>query len=437
MKKSVIALGLLISFSAVIISCGSSSSSTQHKASGLAYRAFVSNSLFPSGSINIPVLNIVDATQDVLSSSTVSLLSAIPEAQQMAVSSDLHYTMVFSLSNTSIGVVDNTTEAIATVTGGTSNVPAIALPAMTESMFVAPDNITGYAAVPSAPVTGYPNGAVIQMNLGTGAITATIPVAAAHYIVPSPDGTRILVFSDNSDDISVVATGAIGTSNNPVSVITGTTLNHFSRPVWAIFTSNTTAEIFNCGPECGGTGAGISTYILGNPAPGPMLALSGATYGFLAGSTLYVAGTPPNTACGGSTAAKTCGTLNIVNLNSMSRTAGPYLIPDGFHDRMQMGSLGQLFIGSHTCTSINEIGGEVRGCLAIFNTNNSQVIIPPQSGDATGIQPISGRNIVYVCEGGAFTIYDTTTDAQLVQAVVTDIVGQSFDVKLVDPPLTQ
>lgn len=437
MKKTVIALGLLISFSVVIVSCGSSSSSTQHKASGLAYRAFVSNSLFPSGTINVPVLNIVDATQDLLSPSTVSLLSTIPEAQQMAVSSDLHYTMVFSLSSTSIAVVDNTTEAIATVAGGTSSVPAIALPGMTESMFVAPDNITGYAAVPSAPVTGYPNGAVIQMNLGTGAITATIPVQAAHYIVPSPDGTRILVFSDTSDDVSVIATGAIGSNNNPVSVITGTAQNHFSRPVWALFTSNSTAEIFNCGPECGGTAAGISSYTLGNAAPGPMLALGGATYGLLVGSTLYVAGTPPNTACPPGTAAKTCGTLNIVNLNSMSRTAGPFLIPDGFHDRMAMGSLGQLFIGSHTCTSINQIGGEVRGCLAIFNTNNSQVIVPPQAGDGTGIQPIFGRNVVYTCEGGAFTVYDTTTDQQLVQAFVIDIVGQCFDVKLVDPPLTQ
>lgn len=435
MKKTVVSLVLLMGFSVAIVSCGSSSSSTQHKASGLTYRAFVSNSLFPSGTVSAPVLNIVDATVDRLSPSVVSLLGTLPEAQQMAVSSDLHFTMVFSLSSNSIGIVDNTSETIATFAGGTSSLPAIALPGMTESMFIAIDNTTGYVAVPSAPVIGYPNGAVIQISLATGAITATIPVPAAHFIVPSPDGTRILVFSDNSDSITIIATGAIGSANDPRTVITGTAQNHFDRPVWAIFTGNTTAEIFNCGPECGGKVAGITPYTLGTSAPGTNLAVSGATYGLIVGSTFYVAGTPPNTHCPPGTAATTCGTLNIIDLNSMQRIAGPFLIPDGFHDRMQMGSLGQLFIGSHSCTSINVPNGEVRGCLAIFNTTTSQVIVPPQTGDATGIQPIFGRNIVYVCEGGAFNIYDTTTDQLLIQPIVTDIVGQSFDVKLVDPPI--
>lgn len=435
MKKTVVALLLLVGLSVAIVSCGGSSSKTKHVASGLPYRAFVSNSLFPSGSTNIPVLNIVNATNDLLSPSTVSVLGTIPEAQQMAVSSDLHYTMVFSLSDTAIGVVDNTTEAIATAPGSSSNLPAIILPGMTESMFVAPDNVTGYAAVPSAPVTGYPNGAVIQMSLQTGAITAIIPVQAAHYIIPSPDGTRILVFSDNLDSITVIATGAIGSSTDPRTVITGSASNHFDRPVWAMFTSNTNALIFNCGPECGGTTSGITPYTLGTSAPGANVAVSGSTYGLVVGSTMYVAGTPPNTPCPPGTAAPTCGTLNILNAGTLQHIAGPYLIPDGFHNIMQMGSLGQLFIGSHTCTSINNPDGEVRGCLAILNTNTNQVIIPPQTGDATGIQPIYGRNVVYVCEGGLFSIYDTTTDQLLIQPLVTDIVGQAFDVKLVDPPL--
>jgi len=433
LNKTVFALMLLVGLSVVIVACGSKSSSTQHKASGIAFRAFVSNSLFPSGGIDTPVLNIVNASDDLLSPSIVSLLSAVAQAQMMAVSPNLDLTMVFSLSSNSIAIVDNTAETVANVSGSTSVLPGIALPGMTESMFIANDNITGYVAVPSAPVTGSPNGAVLQINLGTGAISAIIPVAAAHYIVPSPDGTRILTFSDNSDDVTVIATGAIGSQTDPRTVITGTATNHFDRPVWAIFTGNTTAEIFNCGPECGGTTAGITPYTLGTSAPGANLALSGATYGLLVNSTLYVAGTPPNTPCGLGTAAKTCGTLNLVDINSMQRTAGPYIIPDGFHNRMQMGSLGQLFVGSRSCTSINN-SSEVRGCLAIFNTANAQVIVPPQTGDATGIQPIPGRNVVYVCEGGAFTIYDTTTDQQLVQNIVTDIVGQSYDVKLVDPP---
>jgi len=78
----------------------------------------------------------------------------------------------------------------------------------------------------------------------------------------------------------------------------------------------------------------------------------------------------------------------------------------------------------------------VRGCLSIFNTNTGAVVVPPQTGDATGIQPITGRTVVYVCEGGVFQIFDTSTDKLLVQPTMIDIVGQSYDVKLVDPPLS-
>jgi hypothetical protein len=306
-------------------------------------------------------------------------------------------------------------------------------------MFIGPDNVTGYAAVPTASILGQPPGAVVVMNLTTGSVTATIPVVGAHYIVGSPDGTHILVFSNGSDNITVIATALIGTYNNPLTVVTGTPLNHFDRPVWAIFSDNSTAYIFNCGPQCGGVSAGITTFTVGNPGPGPTTPVSAATYGLLIGNTLYVAGTPPNTACPPGTGAPTCGTLNILNANSLTVTnSQPIVITDGYHDRMQMGANGQLFIGSQGCYSVNVFGGEVRGCLSIFNTTNAEVVIPPQAGDVTGIQPVPGQSpeVVYVCQGGAFYIYDTTTDQLLIQpnGQVTDIVGQSYDVKLVDPP---
>ncbi len=435
MNKAGLALILLVGFSVAIVSCGGgSSSSTQHKASGLPFRAFVSNSLFPSGASTLPVLNIVDANLDMLSPSTVSLLGSVSQAQLMAVSADLHLSMVFSLSSNSIAVVDNTTEAIASVASGAGNVPAIILPGLTQSMFIGSDNITGYAAVPTAPIQGEAPGGVVVMNLAGGGITATIPVPAARYIVLTPDGNHILVFSDNSDSITVIAISLIGTDQDPRTVVTGNATNHFDRPVWAIFTNTSTAEVFDCGPECGGTAAGLTSFTVGSSTPGSTVPVTGATYGLLVGSTLYVEGTPPNTACGLGTAAKTCGTLTIFDVNSMQKTAGPYIIPDGYHDRMAMGSNGQLFVGSYSCTSINQQDGEVRGCLAIFNTATTLVIVPPQIGDATGIQPIPGRNVVYVCEGGAFNIYDTTTDQILIQPIQIDIVGQSYDVKLVDPP---
>ncbi len=44
------------------------------------------------------------------------------------------------------------------------------------------------------------------------------------------------------------------------------------------------------------------------------------------------------------------------------------------------------------------------------------VLIPPENGDATAIQPIATRTIAYVIQGGSLYIYDTTTDALLYDA---------------------
>ena len=440
LKKTFVAIALLIAASVAIVACGGSkSSSSKHQVSGLKFRAFVSNPLFPSGVSNAPVINIVDATQDLISPANISLTGAVTQAGLMAVTPDLSATLVFSPADNTIAVVDNANESVGSSVNGGTTVSTFVLPGLTESMFVAKDNSTVYAAVPSAPVTGQAPGAVLVLSLGTGAITATIPVASAHFVVPSPDGNNILVFSDHSDAITVISAILIGTSQDPRTVVAGTPQNHFDRPVWAIFNGSTSAYIFNCGKQCGGTTAGISTFNIGDSGPGSTTPVSAATYGLLNGTTLYVAGTPPHMACGPGTAAPTCGTLNILNTDSMEVTnPRPIIITDGYHDRMGMGSNGQLFIGSHSCSNVNISGGEVRGCLSIFDTTNSKVVIPPQIGDATGIQPIPGRNVVYVCEGGVFQRFDTTTDKLLVQTLPVGqtnvIVGYSTDVKLVDPP---
>jgi len=429
LKKTLITLAVLAAVSVTIVACGggSSSSNTRH-ASGLKFRAFVSNPLSGGASAN-PVIDIIDASRDLLSPATISLLGAVTQPGLMVVTPNLRSTLVFSPPG-SIVVLDNPTESTQ------SGVPIISLPGTTESIAVANDSITAFAAVPTAAVTGQPPGAVIVMNVATGAVTATIPVPAAHYLVLSPDGSRLLVFSDNSNNVTVIATGLIGTTSDPRQPVGG--ICCFDRPVWGIFADSATAYIFNCGAECpGGVTAGITTFVVGSPSPGPTVALSGATYGLLDGGTLYVAGTPPHTACGAGTAATTCGTLNLVDVNGMKViNSSPIIITDGYHNRMAMGSLGQLFIGARSCTSIGVIGAEVRGCLSIFNTTNSMVVVPPQIGDATGIAPIPGRNIVYVCEGGVFQVFDTTTDQLLVQVSpnLIDVVGYSIDVKVVDPP---
>src|SRR5262249_1997113 len=157
--------------------------------------------------------------------------------------------------------------------------------------------------------------------------------------------------------------------------------------VWGIFSSDDSmAYILNCGPECGGTSAGITVLDMSSNTAGTPLPVDAATIGLLSGSTLYLAGTPPpnplgtNTCTGTTTSATTCGRLEVVDIGSMTVTASA-IITDGYHDRIEMGANGQLFVGAHNCTNITIPGGEVRGCLSIFDTNKSTVVIPPDNGD--------------------------------------------------------
>jgi hypothetical protein len=116
------------------------------------------------------------------------------------------------------------------------------------------------------------------------------------------------------------------------------------------------------------------------------------------------------------------------------------VITDGYHDRIDMSSDGQLFIGSHGCTTIgdvNNVQGEVRGCLSIFNTASGAVVIPPDNGDVTGLQSFTSRSVEYVVEGTKLRVYDTLIDKLIPNNnFITNgtiiLTGQIMDVKAVD-----
>jgi hypothetical protein len=438
---------VLVAASVIIISCGGGSNNTTSNAStdkpsGIKFRVFISNPLYPRGTgtavVETPVFNIVDATKDMLAlNSFVPLAGTSVQPSLMALAPNGKYTGVFSPNGNSVAIVDNATERLAVPTGSTISLPSIALPGFTESFFLSNFSTAAYAAVPTAPILGQPPGGVVVMNLQTGSITATIPVPSAHFIVPSPDGNHILVFSDNSDIVTVITTVLIGTATDPRSYVSG-----FDRPVWAIFTGNGTAYVLNCGPQCGGTAAGVGILDVGATTVVSTTPVSAATYGMVSGSTLYVAGTPPpnppgtNTCAGSNTSATTCGRLTALDTATM-KVMGSSIITDGYHNRMQISQNGQLYIGSHACTNI--IGVELRGCLSIFNTISGAVVIPPTAGDVTGLQQITGRNIVYVIQNAILGIYDTLTNQlQMIPSNgynndgQIDVVGQPYDLKLVD-----
>ncbi len=432
MKRTLRGLSVLILIWPALVSCGYKGSSQSH--SGLKLRAFVSNPLHPlSSGGGTPVLEIVDASKDVLSGFLVSLSGSVSDAGMMALSPKKDRTLVFSPTNNSLVVVDNATESAS---------GAVSLPGATESFFVWTDDTTAFVAVPTATVSGQPAGVVGRINTSSSPITATVPVPGAHYLVPSPTGNQVLVISDTANAVQVLFPSLIDTGT-ALTAVTGS----FDRPVWAAFSSDgSTAYVLNCGQECGGSGATASVAKIdmtqSSPAVTNTLSIpGGATVGLLQGSTLYVAGTPiaPQNDCAGSgktTSATSCGRLSVIDASSLTITStAPLVIADGRHDRMEMGSQGQLFIGSRNCTNINVSGTtpEVRGCLTLVNTStlsNANITVAPRNGDVTGIEPIPNRSVVYVCEGGKLTIYDTTTDQP--QTTQVNIVGQAVDVKVPD-----
>lgn len=426
-----------------LLSCSSyNSRSGGSHPSGLAFRAFVSNPVHPASFGHGPALEIMDATKDLLSGFAVNLSSlggSVTDAGMMAVSPKKDRTVVVSPSDSRLAIVSNSSESIS---------HTVTLPGPTQSVFVWTDNATAFAAVSTAPVAGSPQGAVLRIDISGGSITATVPIPAVRYIVPSPNGSQILAFSDNLNQVTVITPSLIGAGSQSTTsqcsstqaAVCTVTASGLDQPIGAVFsTSGTTAYVISCGPECGGAAAGISVLDMGSGSTPPsftgqqVLVPGGATIGLLQGTTLYVAGTPlaPGNDCSTVTppiTSTSCGRLTLINVTTMAASA-TVDIADGTHGVMQMGANAQLFVGSVNCTTAT--------CLNPVDTSSgsvssSNVVWPSEGGNVTGIAPIPNRTVVYVCEGGRLRIYDTSTDKLITTPLQPDIIGQAVDVKVVD-----
>jgi hypothetical protein len=441
------------------LSCGGySSPSSGGGVTGPKYRAFVTNNV-SSGSGAAGVY-IVDAATDVRA--IASPISVGNTPGMMVLTPNRAQTLVFSgngtqFSDNQFSIVNNTSDAVAA---------HLTLPGKTESFVVSPDSSTAYVAVPTAPVVGQSPGIVDAISLSSGSVTGQVAVASVHHLSIDNSGNRILGFSDNSNAVAVITPSSIGTANPIVTFVPG-----FDHPVSAFFSSDDSiAYVLNCGAECGGQQASIQQLSLTDntlvssavPICTPDKTQCAGTVFLASGSTMYIAGTPfspgggPSLLCSTGTTttqATYCGLLTIFDLSTMSVTnSAPIVITDGYHDRMALADNGQLFIGGRTCTEISTT--ETRGCLSIYNTLPATtvgsvppggVLVPPENGDVTGIQPIAKRTVVYVIQGqgvslgGSLFIYDATTDALENNpndpnnpGHINGLVGNFFDVKTID-----
>lgn len=502
MKKALLLLFFLLPASLTLMSCGGGGSAPGPHTSGLTNRAFVSN--LAAGSVPGAVY-IVNASDDVRPN--VAPISAGVNPGMMVVTPNLSQTLVFSgndlpTSDNQFTIINNAAETAA---------GHVILPGMTQSFVVSPDSSTAYVAVPTAPVLNQSPGMVAVIALASQGVVATIscppgnptPVVctstdpnlqginvAFNYLSIGNTGNRLLAFNQGSgrnfdsvaNVVEVITPSNIQTGNPVVTLVPG-----FDHPIWAYFNSNDSiAYVLNCGPECGGTQASIQTLDLTTNTAGTAVPVPAATVALVVNSsTMYLAGTPylngaPSQLCAPAqtTAAVTCGVLTIFDLNTMSVVQPPVLPPyscavspcpivitDGYHTQLSLGQNGQLYIGASNCTEIippqpPPTGAEIRGCLSIYNTlpaitvgSNPPggVLIPPQNGDVTGIQPITNRGdnvaqeVVYVIQGqgtpvgGTLYIYDDTIDALEYNpndsnnpGKVNGLVGSFFDVVTVD-----
>lgn len=372
----------------LLTACSGGSSPSTSSVSNIRPRAFVSN----AGASN---LQIVNAATDVLDFAHSINVGTSPGLMALAPNRSL--TLVFNSLSHNVSVVNNTQE---------SQTATIPIPSWTESMAVSPDGTLGYVAMPAATVLGQPAGIVDVLDLLNNSVKFTLNLPQAHRLVVNHSGNRVLVFSDNSDSVTVINPNQIGKGAY------STTVTGFDRPVGAVFTDDdSTAYVVNCGPECGGGSAGVTVLHMSTNTTGATVGLAGATVSTLFSGNLYVAGSGNGV-----------GTLQVVNTASLVASP-PVNISNGYHDRMELGSNNKLFVGSHGCST--------RGCLTIFDIGAKTAVVDTPSGDVTGLAPIAGRNIVYVVEGGELRIFDTKTSAPSTARFI-DIVGQAMDVKEVD-----
>jgi hypothetical protein len=431
LKKRIFALTVGLWACLICISCGSATKKAT--ASGLPNRVLASQAV--SSTVAAPGLVIIDAFYDVLP--RLQNISAGGSPGLMAISPGRNVVAAFDASTNTVYGVNTSTEA--------DLGSGVKMLGPTQNMIVPTENPIGYAAVPSASPSGYSfQGAVEMMNFSTGQLT-TIAVPSAQNVVANSTASQLLVFSNDSNSMAVISPSAaappVDTScyTNPPNAVC-TFVPGFDRPVFAVVNGNT-AYILNCGPECGGVQASVMIFDIPSLTITQTIPVDGATWALLHGSTLYVTGnSPTNNACTGqTTAAATCGRLDIIDLTTAKVTAS-VAITDGYHDRLDFTNNGELFIGSYDCTNIGNAytssGGEIRGCLTIYNTTNNTVTIPPDNGDVTGLQGFTTRYVEYVAENGNLRVYNTITNSLdytyfLPQGTI-NINGYVTDVKAID-----
>jgi hypothetical protein len=405
----------------LLAGCGSSSTSNnnQNPVTGLKKRALVSNQV--AGTVTI-----MDAQKD-----TRAKVLGVPGPSKMVTAGG--FTAILPTGANQISFIDNTKEEV--LVAGILQGPPV-------DIAISTDGKIAYAAVRTV-------GVVEPVVTASGNVINAIPIPSVTRLVEGPKEHKLLAFADDPQALGGSLKNAffvIDTATNTAAPVTDPSGTFLDQPYTAVFdpsdTNDTTAFILNCGPECGGIAASVTKVNFSNPAAPVFtgvapISVAGATVGLLSGSSLFVAGTPAVSPAG--CTLSRCGSLQVINTGSL--TAGTAIpITDGLHSKMALTSNNHLYIGAGSCTPGVVVANQVRGCLSIFNTggavSSSNPTFPVESSlridlNVTGLLPISGRNVIYVLQGGELDIFDFTTDTLTTNQL--DFVGNAIDAVQIDP----
>src|SRR5215472_9055247 len=422
-RKCVSKIAVAIAGAAVLAGCGSSSStsSSSPPVSGLKKRVLLTNSLVnPSGNPTSAGLTLVDAQKDTVAKP----LSSPPFSKILTASGT---SVLLNVGARQITIVDNTKEQV------TFSPTLLGQPF---DIALSTDGLTAYAAIRN-------NGFLEVVATASGNVAADVPIPSVTRLVEGPKEQRLLAFSDDPQNL-VGSTNGVPNANSFFMVttngnaVTAITEPPGSQPYTAVFdptdTNDTTAFILNCGTACGGiVSPNVVKVNFSNPtAPvfSAPIVVSGATVGLLSGSSLFIAGTPSGSATG---------TLQVIDTGALTASAS-FTITNGLHTQMAMTSNNRLYVGASNCTvDAPDSQNQVAGCLSIFDTGSHTMKPTPrepavrQNFNVTGLQQISGRNIMYVCQGGELDIFDITLDAVSPSITPIDIIGNAFGVVQIDP----
>jgi hypothetical protein len=240
---------------------------------------------------------------------------------------------------------------------------------------------------------------------------------------------------------------------------------------WGVYFSldGASAYILNCGPECGGTTAGVTQLQLGPlnenaipltpggippQAPPPIIPVpGGVTEAISDGTTLYLAGQklhqPDNLFAG---------VLSTMNQATNTVSSTTYPISDGNHTKMLFADNNTLWIGSQYCaTGERQAQGLNYNCLTMVNlgttpsnpiasvqivpnvTPGSTAVVPYPNqnnnqyyyGSLTGLCWVQSLNKVYTAYGGQVHVFSTVDGSEIDNSLVV-VQGTALDVTYMD-----